>query len=100
GFKNLASNVHAYKYLDEVPEELLEKSDNVLVTIGERWDKSGEGHSSVDLEIDTAQQSLIYDLKAMGKKVIGLGFSGRPMALGAVIDDLDALLWTWYLGNE
>lgn len=36
----------------------------------------------------------------MGKKVIGLGFSGRPMALGAVIDDLDALLWTWYLGNE
>lgn len=100
GFRQYADRVFAYEYLDEVPEDILVSTDKVLVTLGEAWDKSGEGHSSVNLEISAAQQSLIFDLKALGKKVIGLGFAGRPLALGDVIDELDALLWTWYLGNE
>jgi beta-glucosidase len=100
GFKNLARGVHAYEYLDEVPEDVLNAADTVIVTIGEAWDKSGEGHSSVNLEIDSAQKSLIFDLKALGKKIIALAFAGRPLALESVLDDLDALLWTWYLGNE
>ncbi|MDR2975835.1 MAG: glycoside hydrolase family 3 C-terminal domain-containing protein [Streptococcaceae bacterium] len=100
GFKNLARGVHAYEFLDEVPEDILKAADTVIVTIGEAWDKSGEGHSSVNLEIDSAQKSLIFDLKALDKKIIALAFAGRPMALGSVLDDLDALLWTWYLGNE
>nr|WP_245392056.1 glycoside hydrolase family 3 C-terminal domain-containing protein [Lactococcus protaetiae] len=100
GFRQHADRVFAYEFLDEVPEDVLVSADSVLVTLGEAWDQSGEGHSSANLELSSAQQSLIFDLKALGKKVIGLGFAGRPLALGAVIDDLDALLWTWYLGNE
>ena len=100
GFKNLNSEVFAYDSLNEVPEALLTKTKIVLITLGEAWDKSGEGHSSVNLEIDAMQKSMIHDLKAMNKKVIGIGFSGRPLALASVIEELEALLWTWYLGNE
>ncbi|GAB2024188.1 glycoside hydrolase family 3 N-terminal domain-containing protein [Lactovum odontotermitis] len=100
GFKALSNQVYAYEYLDEVPEDVLKAVSSVIVTIGEAWDKSGEGHSSVNLELENAQQSLIFDLKALGKKVIGLAFAGRPLALESVIADLDALLWTWYLGSE
>lgn len=100
GFSHLADRVFAYEYLDEVPEAILAEVTKVIVTIGEVWDRSGEGHSSANLEIPSAQQALIYDIKALGKKVIGIGFSGRPMALESVIDALDGLLWSWYLGNE
>lgn len=100
GFRRFSDNVFAYEKLDEVPEDVLTASSKVLLTLGESWDRSGEGHSSVNLELDATQQALISDLKTLGKKIIGLGFAGRPMALGSVINDLDALLWTWYLGNE
>ena len=100
GLLAAGAQVSAYEKLADVPENELISADKVVVTIGEAWDHSGEGHSSSNLELDLEQQALIHELKKQGKTVIALGFAGRPLALGSVIDDLDALLWTWYLGNE
>jgi len=100
GLARLAKSVSAYESLDEVPKELLAKFDKVIVTLGEDWNKSGEGHSSANLELDREQQALVHKLKGQGKQIIALGFAGRPLALESVIEDLDALLWCWYLGNE
>ncbi len=100
GFRALSKNVYAYETLETVPLDLLKATEKVIVTIGESWEKSGEGHSSSNLELSESQQILIHTLKAQGKKLIALGFAGRPLVLESVISDLDALLWTWYLGNE
>ncbi|PCR99220.1 glycoside hydrolase family 3 N-terminal domain-containing protein [Lactococcus fujiensis] len=100
GFKNQNCPIKAYETLDEVPDKELKYATQVIITIGEASNWSGEGHSSSDLEIADDQKELIRSLKGMGKKIIAIGLSGRPLALQSVIADLDALLWTWYLGNE
>lgn len=86
--------------LDECTAEELDEADFVLVAIGEPWDRSGEGHSSVNLELDESQRQLVRDAKRLGKPYACVCFSGRPLALQNVIDDIPALLWCWYPGTE
>ena len=91
--------VKAYDSHLDVPSTEVAAADAILLTIGESWRKSGEGCSSVDLELSPEQKSMIKWAKASGKRVVCLGFAGRPMALQNVIDDIDALLWCWYPGT-
>lgn len=100
GLKSRNIDISAFESLDEVPEILLAEVDQVVVTLGESWDLSGEGHSSIDIEISSEQVEMIKQLKKRGKHLIALVFAGRPLALENVVDQLDAILYTWFLGNE
>jgi beta-glucosidase len=94
-----AAKVNAYEKLEECPADLYEKADIILLTIGEPWYQSGEGHSSTNIELAAEQQELVREVKKSGKNFACIGFSGRPLALESVIEDIPALLWCWYLGN-
>ena len=89
-----------YETLEDCPQELLDKSDYILLTIGEHWELSGEGHSSVNLELEESQKQLIRNIKALNKPYACIAFSGRPLALQDIIDDIPSLLWCWYLGTQ
>ena len=89
-----------YETLEECPQETLEAADYIILTIGEHWELSGEGHSSVNLELEESQKQLIKAVKALNKPYTCVAFSGRPLALQNIIEDIPSLLWAWYPGTQ
>lgn len=99
-FINDGVNVIAYETLEKCPQNELVQSDYIIAAVGERWDLSGEGHSSVHIELEDKQQELIREIKSLNKPYVCVCFSGRPLALQNIIDDIPALLWCWYPGTQ
>lgn len=77
-----------------------EKSDVVILAVGEHADMSGEASSRSMLTLPQAQIELIKTVKQIGKPVVVVLFNGRPLDLTGVLDESDALLETWFLGSE
>lgn len=92
--------VNAYETLEECPKDVLDRCDYIIVAIGEHWGQSGEGHSSVNIELLEQQQRLIRAVKTTKLPYACVCFSGRPLALQDIIDDIPALLWCWYPGTR
>ncbi len=101
GVKNKLENadVKAYVTLEEVSDNEIKEADAVILTIGERWDLSGEGHSSANIELAQDQQQMINHVSALNDNTACVAFSGRPLALECVVDKTKAILWCWYLGD-
>ncbi|WP_433939960.1 glycoside hydrolase family 3 N-terminal domain-containing protein [Paenibacillus lautus] len=93
-------SVAAFVKLEDCPKEVLELCDYIVVAIGEYWEQSGEGHSSVDLELEEDHKQLIRAVKETGLPYACVCFSGRPLALQHIIGDIPALLWCWYPGTR
>lgn len=94
------ARISAYETWDECPKDIKENSEVILITIGEPWGLSGEGHSSAKIELPTEQQEMIEKVSKLRKKTACIAFSGRPLALGNVIDAIPSLLWCWYPGTQ
>ncbi|MEG0592548.1 MAG: glycoside hydrolase family 3 C-terminal domain-containing protein, partial [Coprobacillus sp.] len=75
-------------------------SDVVVVAIGEHAHQSGEGGARGEITIPDVQLNLLKEMKKLGKPVITLVFSGRPLALKDVADNSDAILQCWFPGTE
>ncbi|MGC5771298.1 glycoside hydrolase family 3 N-terminal domain-containing protein [Paenibacillus pabuli] len=93
-------NLQVYESLKDCPQDELEQCDYMVVAVGEDWKLSGEGHSSVNIELEASQQQLIREVKQTNKPYACVFFSGRPLALQNIIDDIPALLWCWYPGTQ
>ncbi len=74
-------------------------AEAVLLFIGEEAILSGEAHCRADITLPGVQEDLVRELRAAGKPVIGVIMAGRPLALGDVIDDFDALIYAWHPGS-
>ena len=94
------SVIHAYDSLETCPRDILQIIDYAVVTIGEYWDFTGEGRSSVNLDLEHSQRRLIRDVKKLNIPYACVALSGRPLALQDIIDDIPALLWAWYPGTQ
>jgi beta-glucosidase len=79
---------------------LAKKSDLVILTLGEAEDMSGEGASRADLKLPGDQLKLFDAITAMGKKVVVVTMSGRPLELDQVLDRSPAILHAWYGGTR
>ena len=44
--------IGAYEHFEDCPQTELQQCDHIIVAIGENWMLSGEGHSSVNLELE------------------------------------------------
>jgi len=87
---------------DELLKEAMdaaEASDVLVLALGESIYQSGEGGSRVNPSLPQHQLSLLKNLKETGKPIILIAFSGRPLLLDEVIDDVDALLYAWFPGT-
>ena len=70
---------------------------------GEEMPVSIEGFRGGDrtkIELPTAQTELVKALKAAGKKIVFVNFSGSAMGLTEVEPACDAILQAWYPGEE
>jgi beta-glucosidase len=92
--------VAVYEKLEDCSKDVLDQCDYIIAAIGEHWERSGEGHSSVKIELEERQQQLIREIKKTNKPYACVCFSGRPLALQDIIDDIPALLWCWYPGTR
>lgn len=79
---------------------LAKRSDLIILTLGEAEDMSGEGASRSDLTLPGDQMKLFDAVMALGKPVVVVTMSGRPLALGAVLERAPAVLHTWFGGTR
>ncbi len=76
------------------------QADVVVLALGESEKVTGERRSVSDISLSNAQLELIRKAKYSGKKVVGVIFCGRPIAMEGVADLLDAVLYAWHSGSE
>ncbi|MCJ8155063.1 beta-glucosidase BglX [Chryseobacterium sp. SSA4.19] len=80
--------------------DIANKSDVIVLAIGESAEMSGESSSRTEITIPQSQVDLLNELKKTGKPIAIVLFTGRPLALTNVKDTPDAILNAWFPGSE
>lgn len=80
--------------------DIANKSDVIVLAIGESAEMSGESSSRTEITIPQSQVDLLNELKKTGKPIAMVLFTGRPLALTNVKDTPDAILNAWFPGSE
>ncbi|MBI9072135.1 MAG: beta-glucosidase BglX [Melioribacteraceae bacterium] len=75
------------------------KSDVVLLFIGEDAFLSGESHCRAFLNLPGAQEELVSKLAATGKPIITIIMAGRPLTFEKIESEVDAILYAWHPGT-
>ena len=76
------------------------QADVIVAAIGETSEFSGECSSRSNLTIFDAQKDLLTALKATGKPVVLVNFSGRPTVMNWENANFPAILNVWFGGSE
>lgn len=85
--------------LDEALE-VAHKSDVIIAALGETAEMSGECSSRTDLNIPDTQKKLLSNLLNLGKPVVLVLFTGRPLTLAWEATHVPAILNVWFGGTE
>ena len=75
-------------------------ADQVVLTVGETREMTGEAEARTTLDLPGRQEDLIRAIVATGKPVAVVLFNGRPLALENVIGDAPAWLEAWFPGVQ
>ncbi|RJL16394.1 glycoside hydrolase family 3 N-terminal domain-containing protein [Paracoccus siganidrum] len=73
-------------------------ADVVITALGEAKEHAGESSSRLSPDLPAPQRRLLAALAATGKPVLVVVFAGRPLAIGEVAGQADALLYAWHGG--
>ena len=76
------------------------QADVIIVSLGERWNMSGEAKSRSSLQLPGVQEELLKAIHATGKPIVVLINAGRPLVFDWTADNVPAILYTWWLGSE
>ena len=81
-----------------------EAVDAIVLCLGEASNMSGEAASRAHLDLPGQQhayaQAVLDHARLLGKPVIAILFSGRPLVVPWLIEQADAVLAAWFLGSE
>jgi beta-glucosidase len=80
--------------------DVANQSDVILLSVGERYDMSGEAKSRSSLGLPGVQEDLIKELQKTGKPVVVLINAGRPLVFNWTADNMPTIVYTWWLGSE
>lgn len=76
------------------------QADVVVLSIGERWNMSGEAKSRSNIHLPGVQEDLIKELQKTGKPIVILINAGRPLIFNWTADNMPTIVYTWWLGSE
>jgi beta-glucosidase len=83
---------------------LCDRADAIVLCVGEAANMSGEAASRALLDLPGQQRALAEAVfaraKELGKRVVVVLFSGRPLVLPWMFEKADAVLAAWFLGSE
>lgn len=86
--------------------EVARDADTILLFIGDTEKTSREGWAPehlgdrTSLDLVGEQNELFAALKALGKPVVAVLVNGRPPSYPTVAEEADAILETWYAGEQ
>lgn len=81
-------------------EQIARQADVVVLALGESAAMSGEAGSRAHLNLPGNQQALLNRIAAVGKPIVLLVFSGRPLVLTQAARHAQAILEVWFPGIE
>ena len=108
GIKSLFPNTYYSKgcdidaselYLDEMIQ-VAEKSEIIIVVIGDNNSYNGEISDRASLILPGKQIEMLKELKKLGKPIIGILINGRPLILNWLDENLDAIIECFNPGLE
>ncbi|RMG69069.1 MAG: glycosyl hydrolase [Bacteroidetes bacterium] len=76
------------------------RAEVIVAAVGESAAMSGEAASRSELDLPGVQLELLQALKATGKPLVVVVFSGRALALPWLAEQADALVMAWFPGTE
>ena len=79
---------------------IAKECDVIVAAMGEPSEMSGESSSRSDLSILDAQKDLLTALKATGKPIVLLNFSGRATVMDWEVENIPTILNVWFGGSE
>ncbi|MGN7786325.1 glycoside hydrolase family 3 N-terminal domain-containing protein [Niabella sp. 22666] len=82
----------------EEARSIAAKADAVIICLGEKATWSGENASRSSIALPKIQEDLVAEIKKLGKPVILLLSSGRPLELNRLEPLSDAILTIWHPG--
>ena len=92
---------------ERTAEQMLEEAvgvareaDVIVAAVGETSEMSGECGSRSDLTLPEAQRRLLLALKATGKPVVLVNFSGRATVMTWETEHFSTILNVWFGGSE
>ena len=80
--------------------DVANQADIVIVSVGEKYDMSGEAKSRSSITIPGVQEELIKELQKTGKPIVILINAGRPLVFNWTADNMPTIVYTWWLGSE
>jgi len=80
--------------------DIANQADVVILSIGERFDMSGEAKSRSNIHLPGVQEDLIKELQKTGKPIVILINAGRPLIFNWTADNMPTIVYTWWLGSE
>lgn len=80
--------------------EIARDADLVLLTLGGKWGSGsictmGEGIDTMDIGLPQCQEAFIEEAAKVGKPMVGLHFSGRPISSDIADEKLAAIVECW-----
>ncbi len=81
-------------------EDAARQADVVVLALGESSGLSGEAAARAHIDLPGNQQQLIDRISSLGKPVVLVLFSGRPLVLTPVIGKVDSILEVWFPATE
>jgi len=79
---------------------LVRQTDVTVALVGEHPSRSGEANSVTDIGLPAGQLEVLRAIAAIGKPLVVVVFTGRPLDLDEVLDLADAVLIAWHPGVE
>ncbi len=79
---------------------IAKQCDVIVAAMGEPSEMSGESSSRSELTILDAQKDLLEALKATGKPIVLLNFSGRATVMDWEVEYIPTILNVWFGGSE
>lgn len=81
-------------------EDVARRADVVVLALGESSGLSGEAAARAHIDLPGNQQQLIDRIASLGKSVVLVLFSGRPLVLTPVVGKVDSILEVWFPATE
>lgn len=75
-------------------------ADVTVALVGEHHSRAGEDNGISTLDLPAGQLEVLREMAGLGKPLVVVVFTGRPLDLGPVLDLADAVLLAWHPGTE
>ena len=84
----------------DVTLQQVRRSDTTVLLLGEHPSRSGEAQSVTDIGLPHGQLDVLRAVAGLGKPLVAVVYTGRPLDLGAVLELADAVVVVWHPGVE